>query len=540
MTLIQLLALATTIKNETVDENNSATRIGVALESIITYFNTHSGGASGLTIVSGAINSEGHLIFTMSDNSTIDCGEIDLSASGKVADVKNIITSPGIDDKLTTGFSGVVLDENYLDWGTRSFSLLTLPWGNENSQIQIAFLILGDNILHIKYRCGAHVVDFVWSWTEWKEFSSGGGGSTTLTTPFIVNLSSGKFGKLANGTYNEAIGKTPEEWMRYAAFESINPTASVSAAGSIPYNSSTGTITISLAGSSNNPGGTITNMTLSYRRGGGAFTQIYNGVSKSSHTHIVDSLLAGDKVSNFYYQLVVTDSIGATVTVTSNVITPAAYAYPSVSAATNDSQEIGNIVFSANRTVSKNSPNTTLTSWQLIAYVNGGAAVAIGTPTAFVNQTSSDVIAISITADGKINGQTVAGLVDATSVVVKVKVIDSVTTGGVELTTFTRSLDYKKFYGTTAAAVTDYRALTIVANGVTSHVWYAGGKVHSIAVPASKSLVSVMTSNNENVTSNFALVTANIPDGNGNARSYHIYTMTTAVDFNVTLTAITN
>ena len=39
MTLAELLLIATTIKNETVEENNSASRIGTALQAIINYCN---------------------------------------------------------------------------------------------------------------------------------------------------------------------------------------------------------------------------------------------------------------------------------------------------------------------------------------------------------------------------------------------------------------------------------------------------------------------------------------------------------------------
>ena len=223
----------------------------------------------------------------------------------------------------------------------------------------------------------------------------------TLTTPFVVNLSNnGKFGKLGNGTYNEAIGKTPEEWMRYAALESINPTASVSASGSIPYNSTTGAITVSLSGSSNNPGGTITNMTLSYRRGGGAWVQLYSGAAKGSHTHTVDSLLATDKVSNFSYQLIVTDSLSTTTTVTSNAITPATYSAPSCSVSVSGTRELGNISTLLSGTISQAAQNgVSITSRTLQYSLNNSTWVdiAAGTLTNSISYTHNDSALINAT-----------------------------------------------------------------------------------------------------------------------------------------------
>lgn len=140
-------------------------------------------------------------------------------------------------------------------------------------------------------------------------------------------------------------GTSLEALIRQATIESINPTATVSATGSIAYNVTAGTLTVNMTSAVNNPGATITGFVLSYRRGSGAWVQLYTGAAKTSHTHTLDALLATDNTSSFTYQLVVTDSTGASTTVTSNAITPAAYAAPTYSVTTpfSTSREMGDI-----------------------------------------------------------------------------------------------------------------------------------------------------------------------------------------------------
>jgi len=71
---------------------------------------------------------------------------------------------------------------------------------------------------------------------------------------------------------------------------------------------------------------------------------------------------------------------------------------------------------------------------------------------------------------------------------------------------------------------------------------FAGGtgsnKTHIIAIPDSigKTISSVITSNNENITSNFVESTINVDDGGGVPRLYKLFTFTSVVDYNVTIT----
>ena len=57
-----------------------------------------------------------------------------------------------------------------------------------------------------------------------------------------------------------------------------------------------------------------------------------------------------------------------------------------------------------------------------------------------------------------------------------------------------------------------------------------------IAIPATRNLVSVVTSNNENITGNFSLNTFNVNDAGGTPVSYKVYTFTSVTPLGVTAT----
>ena len=206
--------------------------------------------------------------------------------------------------------------------------------------------------------------------------------ANTLSSDIVVNLSGGRtFGKYATGSTIPATGKTIEQVLRDACLEAINPSASVSASGSIPFNSTTGSLTVGMTYTVNNPGATITGFVLSVRRGSGSYTQIYSGAAKSSHTHDIASLLGSDNVSNFNYKLVVTDSLGSTVTVTSNSITPATYAAPTCNISTgNPTRELGNVSTAFSGAISLTAQNgVSITSRKLQYSLNNSTWIDITT-----------------------------------------------------------------------------------------------------------------------------------------------------------------
>ena len=174
------------------------------------------------------------------------------------------------------------------------------------------------------------------------------------------------------------------------------------------------------------------------------------------------------------------------------------------------------------KSITKNSVNTTISTWQLFVQMNNGNKTAVGSATGIATTPS-----ITIANAGTINGVAITtgngypmNLIDATDVKLYLRIIDNIQSTDVQILSI--PLEYKKFYGTKSTDLTasEIRTLTMVSNGSNSHVWNANGlgNYHYVCVPAAKSLVSVVTSNNETLTSNFTagLTTINVPDAGGN------------------------
>lgn len=106
---------------------------------------------------------------------------------------------------------------------------------------------------------------------------------------------------------------------------------------------------------------------------------------------------------------------------------------------------------------------------------------------------------------------------------------------------FTANSYYKQFFGNVSAFPTNSAEARALSNNSYSYnnsfsIVISSTKF-SIAIPATKSLVSVITANNENITSSFVLSNMNVNDAGGNAVAYKIYNFSSAValDTNVTI-----
>jgi hypothetical protein len=319
-----------------------------------------------------------------------------------------------------------------------------------------------------------------------------------VTENIPVNISGGRYlGKYPSGsTINVGTGMTLEAIIRDIALESINPSAAVSASGTIQYNATTGSITVTMSSTCNNPSPAyIETYVLSYNRGSGDWIQLYSGAPITSFTHNDDTsiasenrmttLLSNSKTSGFQYKLTVTDSIGSATTVNSNTITPLGYVAPS-SSTSNDTKEIGDIGYSSTRNITKNSVNTTLTNWQLFVSIDNGAFSSIGS----VSTNFTNPVSIVITTDGKINSYAITGILDATSIRIRLRVIDSVTTTDINYV-FTRSL-YYPVYATTSSISTLTAQSAYSLNSVisTSMVVEGGGYKQSLELPAAWSNIT--------------------------------------------------
>jgi len=308
-------------------------------------------------------------------------------------------------------------------------------------------------------------------WGEWADQNVGGGSSNPiLTTDIPVNLSVGRtFGKYASGSTIPATGKTVEEVIRMAALESINPSATIAASGTIAYNATAGSLTIAMTNTINNPGATVTGFVLSYRRGAGAWVQLYSGAAKASHTHDVAALLAVDNISSFSYQLVVTDSLSTSVTVTSNAITPAGYAAPTTNIAVSGTRELGNISTLLSGAISQTAQNgVSITSRTLQYSLNNSVWVdiAAGALTNTINYTHNDV-----------------ALVNSTIIYYRLSVVCSTPTGNQTATLALGSVSfvYKNAFGYSTNVSPDLATLLAMGNNALTN---AKAKTVTATAPA--------------------------------------------------------
>lgn len=95
-----------------------------------------------------------------------------------------ITTPEAIDTHLTPGPSGVMLAADYLDWGIKLFSLLTMPYAASTANfMQLAFCFTFDaaNDFSIRARWGT-TINAVTGWSDWETLAGGTSTSSTITT----------------------------------------------------------------------------------------------------------------------------------------------------------------------------------------------------------------------------------------------------------------------------------------------------------------------------------------------------------------------
>lgn len=108
-------------------------------------------------------------------------------------------------------------------------------------------------------------------------------------------------------------------------------------------------------------------------------------------------------------------------------------------------------------------------------------------------------------------------------------------------TAFSVTSRYLQFFGNTDEYINpaDIRNLSDsnFAN-VNTFTRFISSTKYTIAIPETKSLVSVITANNENITSGFFMSYTSILDAGGNAVVYKLYYLSTAIPLNINATII--
>lgn len=385
--------------------------------------------------------------------------------------------------------------------------------------------------------------------TTWSSTISISGGSSVFTQDIQVNLPSGRyFGKYAYNALIQSNGKTFEEVLRDIAIESIAPTASVSASGSLPYNDA-GTvdrnITVNMSASSNNSGGTITERKLYYRRVGDAtWIELKNQPGNSditagqtTYTHNVKDLLAVNNVKGFEYKLYAKDSIGATKEATSNAVTPNGYSAPTYSlTAFADTKEKGDVAKSFTGTISQTAQNgVRVLSYEIQYKMDGGAWTRL----TLVNYATATTMPIVLS--GVDNSTIVNTIKNASSVQYQLLVtctsatINQTATIGLGTTT----LNYYRYFGAVATlpsgADSTARRTAVISNNPTLQAIQAGTFVMTtgntqknffVCLPPGLQLLSALDTTANATVSFSAAQDYVMKDAGGNDRTHKMYTVT--------------
>ena len=375
---------------------------------------------------------------------------------------------------------------------------------------------------------------------------AGVGGDSTFLTDLTVSLTGGKtFGKYSNGQVIPATGKTPAEVIQMALVEAINPTISLTTPVSIAFNQTAINNVLNFGYTILSLGGTVQTAVLEWRRNNsGAWTTLTASTAATSYSHTLTDTAYNTQPFNYRYS--VTDDKGGSTQTTLN-ITPASYVAPSISLTvaavsttspeTNSKRERGNINSNISGTVTRNSVNIPLTSYQLQYQINGaGSWINLGSAVSIGPGTSSIAL---------VNHNDPA-LLGSSSITYRALVIDqyqtflsSSVTGG----NSTVSLVYLLFYGSVAATPTDSASVRAVPtrifiDGASTFALATGttNRRFTVAMPNTKTLTSVIDTDalNANITASYVLATVSVNDAGGTPTTYNVYTMVNAVPYSPT------
>ena len=366
----------------------------------------------------------------------------------------------------------------------------------------------------------------------------------TFDNDLTVSLSGGRsFGRYASGATIPSTGKTPAEIIQLAIAEPIDPTATLSSPTSIAFNQTAVSNTLNFAHVINTLGGTVTSALLQWRRGGaGAWTTLSSSLSASgTFTHTLTDTIFN--TAAFNYQYVIVDSAGATKTALLS-ITPASYAAPTItftvtavssaSPETSSKREKGNISSNVSGTVTRNSANTTLSSYTLQYRLNNaGSWIDIGTSVSIGPGTASIAL---------INHNDVS-LKAATSISYRVLVVDSYQQHlSSQATSSTSTVNFVNliFYGPTADNPNTSAKVRALAgrqfSDLSGNITLNTGnveKIFTIALPTGTTVAQVLDLDalNANITNSYLLTPISINDAGATLTQYNVYTMTNAIPY---------
>lgn len=368
----------------------------------------------------------------------------------------------------------------------------------------------------------------------------------TFTKDLSVSLGGGKtFGRYINGDVIASVGKTIPQVFEMALIEPITPDATLTTSTTIAFNQTAISNVLTFTHKISSLGATVASAVLEWRRNNaGSWTSLSTSTaSTGTFTHTTTDTAYNTQPFNYRYT--VTDTAGATRTVTRD-ITPASYAQPTISLTvngtvtspeTNSSRERGNVSSTISGTITRQSSNVALLSYQLQYQVNGtGSWNNVGSSVSVTNGATAAIVSTAHNPTGD------AG---ANSITYRVQVTDAFNTT-TATSTSTITFGYYIFYGPSATIPLnsgDVRALpnrqftSALANPFTFSTGTTLTKF-TVALPtalAAHDTVTAWTDDDAlgaNVTNTNTPFTVN--DAAGNGSTYNVYVASASVPFTPT------
>jgi hypothetical protein len=368
--------------------------------------------------------------------------------------------------------------------------------------------------------------------------------SLYFTGDLIVSISSGKsFGKYINGDTIPASGKSAQAVIQMALRENLSVTTSLTSPTTIAFNQTGINNILNFSYQINTLGAMVSSASLQYRRNNtGSWATINSGTGISgSYTHsLTDS---NYNTSGFNYRYLVYDSAGAS-GLSSLTLTPAAYSAPTasltvvgsnlISPEVNSKREKGHINSTLSGSVTRNSANVNLTSYQWQYRLdNAGSWVDIGSPVSIGPGTTS------ITSTGHND----SSLKTAVNLSYRVKIIDAYQTYlSSQVYSSSSSVDFVDliFYGPTSGTPSTSTAVRNLSSRIFSDEnnpfilnTLTTQKIFSAAMPLALSISEVLDLDalNANITANYVNSSVSVANYTGDTSSYNVYIMTNAIPY---------
>jgi hypothetical protein len=325
-----------------------------------------------------------------------------------------------------------------------------------------------------------------------------------------------------------------------AIAEPITPTASLASTTTISFNQTAINNVLNFSHIINSLGATIATASLEWRRNNtGSWTVLSASTNASgSFTHTLTD--TNYNTQPFNYRYTVTDSQGATITVTRD-ITPASYVAPTLSLSiagasitspeTNSVRERGNISSNVSGSIVRNAVNVPLTEYVVQYQADSGSWVDIGTATS-ISGSSHTISSFNHNPTGNAGASTLA---------YRIKIVDVYTTSYSSSVTIT--FKYFIFYGSSSSAPTNSAAVRLLPSKIftdgTNPFNLLTGTTNTkftVAVPNTLSITQVLDldASNANLTNSYVNNPFSVKDAANNDVSYKIYTCSISTPYTPT------